>query len=91
MTEDRISKLVAAFDGAIKYTPMLKDHPDWSDKQCLAFAREWHAVAIDGLRRALKIETKGHGAWDQQVPRWSDGIPYCRNLPTPRLLDEARK
>jgi len=75
--QDRINALIARFDGAIKYTPMLTDHPDWTDDQCEAFAREHHASAILGL-----IRLKG-------APGWNNGIPYCRNLPTEKMLKEA--
>lgn len=74
---DRIDGLVKKFNGAIKYAPMLKDHPDWSDAECIAFARKWHAVAIERLRN-------GNG----DLP-WNDRIPYCRNLPTDAMLKEA--
>lgn len=73
----RVPALVKAFDGAIKYAPMLKDHPDWSDKDCVAFARKWHAVAIERLRA--------------KDPAWNNGIPYSRNIPTPAMLKEAGK
>jgi len=85
-----IEELVGAFNGAIKYTPMLKDHPDWSKEQCLAFARQWHAEAINGLRLSLRLEREGHGRWDVVFPRWNDGIPYCRNIATAAMLSEAR-
>lgn len=62
----RVPGLVAAFDGAIKYTPMIADHPEWTDDQCLAFARKWHAVAAERY-------AKGD-------PRWNEQIPYCRNV-----------
>lgn len=71
-----LDELIAEFNGAIKYAPMLKDHPDWSKEQCLAFARKWHAVAIERLRKG-----------DQQ---WNEKIPYCRNIPTPEMLKEAK-
>lgn len=62
----RIERLVAQFNGAIKYAPMLADHPDWTDEECLAFARKWDAVA-----RARYL------AGD---PKWNNGVPYCRNV-----------
>jgi hypothetical protein len=66
VSAERIERLVAQFNGAIKYAPMLADHPDWTDEQCLAFAREWDAVA-----RAKYL------AGD---PKWNNGIPYGRNV-----------
>lgn len=63
---ERIERLVAQFNGAIKYAPMLADHPDWIDEACVAFARKWDAVA-----------RKRHAAGD---PKWNNGIPYCRNI-----------
>ena len=95
MSEERIARLVAQFDGAIKYAPMLQDHgvgtkKPWSDEQCLAFAREWHAKAIEGLRRALRIEANGFEPVERQVPRWNNKIPYCRNLLTTAMLEEAK-
>jgi hypothetical protein len=63
---ERIDWLVAEFNGAIKYAPMLQDHPDWTDVECLAFARKWHSVAEERYR-------KGN-------PAWNNGIPYCRNI-----------
>lgn len=69
---DRIAKLVARFDGLIKYTPMIQDHPDWSDDECIAFAREMHtrAVAQYAVDRAT----------------WNSGIPYCRNVFRPEKV-----
>lgn len=66
MSADRIALLVAQFDGLIKYAPMLQDHPDWSDEQCIAFAREQHARAL--AQRAAN------------PAQWNSGIPYCRNV-----------
>lgn len=63
---EHIDRLVAQFNGAIKYLPLLTDHPKMSDEECLAFAREWHAVA------AKRYETGD--------PKWNNGIPYCRNV-----------
>lgn len=63
---ERINRLVAQFNGAIKYTPMLADHPDWTDEACIAFARKWDAIARER-----------HQAGD---PQWNNGIPYCRNV-----------
>lgn len=85
----RIDRLVAQFNGAIKYAPMLQDHPEWTDEQCLAFAREWHAKAMEGLRRAVRIEQAGWEPVERQHPRWNNKIPYVRNLPTPEMLREA--
>ena len=65
---DRVDKLVKLFDGAIKYTPMLKDHPKWTDEECIAFAKKWHVVAVERLKK--------------NDPRWNNGIPYCRNVST---------
>jgi len=90
MSEERIQRLVAQFDGAIKYAPMLQDHPDWTDEQCLAFAREWHAKAIAGLKRALQIEANGFEPVERQVPRWNNKVPYCRNVITPAMREEAK-
>jgi len=80
--EARIERLIARFNGAIKYTPMLQDHgegsPDpWDDDRCVAYAREHHARAIEGLRQ--------HG---RDGP-WNNAIPYCRNMPTDVMLSEA--
>lgn len=80
--EARTERLMARFNGAIKYMPMLRDHGEhvvdksqrWSDDECIAFAQKWHAVAIEQLRN-------GGG--------WNNGIPYCRNIPTPAMLKEA--
>jgi hypothetical protein len=85
----RIDRLVAQFNGAIKYASMLQDHPDWTDEQCLALAREGHAKAIAGLKRAIQIERNGFEPVERQVPRWNNRISYCRNLPTPEMLKEA--
>lgn len=63
---ERIERLVAQFNGAIKYTPMLADHPNWTDEHCLAFARKWDAEA-----------RKRYLAGD---PKWNNGIPYARNI-----------
>lgn len=91
MTEDRIKMLIEQFDGAIKYAPLLTDHPDWSDEQCLAFAREGHAKAIAQLKNAMVRDKAGEGHWHNQVPVWNDRIPYCRNQPTLAMLEEAMK
>lgn len=86
MSAERIERLVAAFNGAIKYAPMVKDHPEWSDEACVAYAREWHARAIAQLReRGLRT----HDVRGESLPRWNAGIPYCRNIPTPAMLAEA--
>ena len=61
-----IDALVKEFNGAIKYTPMVKDHPDWTHEQCIAFAMKWHALAEQRYR-----------AGDA---KWNNGIPYCRNI-----------
>lgn len=61
-----IDELIAEFNGAIKYAPMLQDHPAWSKDECLAFARKWHAIAEARYR-----------AGDD---RWNNGIPYARNI-----------
>jgi hypothetical protein len=66
MSAERIARLVAQFDGLIKYAPMLRDHPDWTDEQCVAFAREQHA-------RAVRQRSENPAAWNV-------GIPYCRNI-----------
>lgn len=66
MSEERIAKLVAQFDGLIKYSPMLQDHPEWTDEQCIAFAKAQHAVAVT----QRKANRDG----------WNTGIPYCRNI-----------
>lgn len=64
---ERVDRLVAQFDGAIKYLPLLTDHPELADEECLAFARKWYAVAVERLKRG--------------DPKWNNGIPYCRNDP----------
>lgn len=63
----RIERLVAQFNGQIKYVPMLMDHPDWTDDQCIEFAKKWDAVAVE----------RYHAGGD--LP-WNDRIPYCRNI-----------
>lgn len=93
---DRIAGLVAKFNGAIKYTPMLQDHPDWTDEECLAFAKLWHPKAIAGLRDALARDRKrsGPGHWHnppEGEKAWNEGVPYCRNLPTTTMIDEAKR
>lgn len=93
MMVDRIKSLVAKFNGAIKYTPMLKDHPEWSDDECLAFAQLWHERAIAQLKEALKRDYSGGGNWHNPpagMKMWNDRIPYCRNLPTATMLEEAK-
>lgn len=95
-TEDsRVAKLVSQFDGAIKYEPMIKDHQDWSDDQCLELARRWHAVAIVQLREAMQNDRDRAviGSHWHDPPEgnnsWNHGIPYCRNLPTTAMFDEV--
>ena len=63
---ERIDKLVSMFDGLIKYEPMLKDNPDWSDAKCVEFAKTHHARAV------MQRKTNKSG--------WNNGIPYCRNI-----------
>jgi hypothetical protein len=65
--EERVKRLRARFDGAIRYREMLLDHPEWTDEECLAFARNWHEIA--------EIQA-GDPAYEG---RWNDGVPYCRN------------
>lgn len=67
---ERVEYLVSQFNGLIKYYPMLQDHPDWTNEQCLAFARKHHALAKARLDA------------DPNDPQWNDRIPYCRNDPT---------
>lgn len=57
---------MARFDGVIKYTPMLQSNPDWTDDECVAFARKWHKVA----QEQHAVNPAG----------WNLGIPYCRNV-----------
>ena len=66
MSEDRISVLVARFDGLIKYAPMLQDHPGWSDDECIEFAKIQHVRAL-----RQRAETPDE---------WNSGVPYCRNI-----------
>ena len=80
---EHIENLVKEFNGAIKYTPMLKDHPDWTHEQCIQFAKKWHVVAIEGLRLGHSVNYK--------LKPWNEGILYCRNVPTQSMLDEASK
>lgn len=61
----RVPMLRAIFDGAIRYNEMLTDHPDWTDEQCLLFAREWHAKTVEQAKANPEA--------------WNEGIPYCRN------------
>lgn len=83
MNEERIARLRAVFDGCIKYAPMLQDHGEqvadprqhWTDEQCVAFARKWHAKAIEQLRASRE--------------GWNHGIPYCYNNPRVDFLAEA--
>lgn len=89
--EDRIKTLVAKFNGAIKYGQLLKDRPDWSDDECIAFAQLWHERAIAQLKNAMARDKAGEGHWHNQLPVWNDRIPYCRNLPTLAMLEEAAK
>ena len=62
---ERVDQLVSQFNGAIKYLPLLTDHPEMSDDEVLAFARKWHAVAEARYRNG--------------DANWNNGIPYCRN------------
>ena len=72
MDDKRISLLVKQFNGCIKYAPMIKDHPDWTDDECVAFARQAH----DKAKAQLAIDPSG----------WNNGIPYCRNVLRPELM-----
>lgn len=94
--EPRVRRLMAVFDGAIKYTPMLQDHGEgtrdpWTDAQCIAFARKWSDTAMRCLKVAVAMEKRGYGKIDKQHPRWNEGVPYCRNLPTADMLKDAGK
>lgn len=64
--DDRINRLVSQFNGMIKYFPMIQDHPDWTDDQCIEFAKKWHAVAIE--------------KYNKNSVGWNSGVPYCRNV-----------
>lgn len=66
MSDERIAKLMAQFDGLIKYAPMLQDHPDWTDEQCIEFARAQHARSVAQRKK--------------NPDQWNTGIPYCRNV-----------
>lgn len=82
-------ELIAEFDGAIKYEPFTKDilAGCWAKERVgrelkdwmLEKAREWHAKAVEQLRKA---EPPDYARWNQRVP-------YCRNIPTAALLKEA--
>ena len=61
----RVDKLIAAFDGLIKYNDLLKDHWDWSDEQVLKFVKDQHS-------RAVK-------QYYNNKETWNEGVPYCRN------------
>lgn len=87
--ESRIQSLIADFNGAIKYRPMLTDHLDWSNQEALDFAHKWHLVAIAQLKEAFRRDRAGEGNWHNQVPCWNNKIPYCRNLPTLSMVEEA--
>lgn len=89
--EDRINSLIAIFDGAIKYGQLLKDHADWSDDACISFAKLWHERAVAQLKDAMRRDKAGDGHWHNQAPCWNNKIPYCRNLPTLAMLEEAAK
>ena len=64
----RVPALVARLNGQIKYLPMLLDHPEWTDDECIAFAQKWDA------------EAKKRYAAKATRDRWNEGIPYCRNI-----------
>lgn len=64
--EIRVGRLVARFDGLIKYRPMLQDHPEWTDDECVAFASAQHLRALEQHRVSPAT--------------WNNGIPYCRNI-----------
>lgn len=66
MNTNRINRLISQFDGLIKYFPMLMDHPEWSDEQCIEFAKKHHEKALE----QRKVNLEG----------WNNGIPYCRNI-----------
>lgn len=70
--ERRVPLLRAQFDGAIRYSEMLMDNPEWTDEECLAFARKWHAVA------QKQFKERGPNRPDEPSG-WNNGIPYCRN------------
>lgn len=82
----RVPALVAHFGGAIKYLPMLLDHPDWTDEDCVVFARTLHAQAIAQLRERGASMDGGLGGGRQ---KWNASIAYCRNAPTATMLKEA--
>jgi hypothetical protein len=63
---ERVPALVARLDGQIKYYPMLLDHPEWSDDECIALASIWDGVARER-----------HAAGETD---WNRGIPYARNI-----------
>jgi hypothetical protein len=79
--EERAQRLMKIFNGAIKYYPMLQDHGnDWTDEECIEFAKELHKEAIRGLTEADELSG---------FEGWNHGIPYCRNIPTKEMLEEA--
>ncbi|MGH7947904.1 MAG: hypothetical protein ACREQF_01600 [Candidatus Binataceae bacterium] len=63
----RVPALVARFNGQIKYLPILLDHPEWTDDECIAMAQHWDKVARDRYS-------------GKERDRWNAGIPYCRNI-----------
>lgn len=95
---DRIASLVAQLDGAIKYVDVLADHPEWTDEQVLAFARPLHEKAIGRLREILKHPFYAKLSADQArlaqplvSSPWNEGIAHCRNVPTAKMIEEARR
>lgn len=75
----RVPALRAIFDGAIRYNEMLIDNPDWTDEQCLAFAREWHAVVATRFKEHRASLNQYSVGLDGAPLGWNEGIPYCRN------------
>jgi hypothetical protein len=75
--EERVKRLRAVFDGAIRYFPMLEQHHEWSDDECIAFARRWHAVAVKQHAALVNLPKPEDG--DDPLNAWNHGIPYCRN------------
>lgn len=89
----RVPALVARFNGAIKYLPMVLDHPEWTDDQCIEFAKKNHAIAIAQLsaKPLTLISVVSSPESSALLSGWNNGVPYCRNIPTNDMIKEANK
>lgn len=87
--------ILAAEKSAIKFEPFTQDIVrgkydaafatdvyEWA----LIQAQAWHVEAIAQMGGLVAFRVNGKPV---MKPGWNHGVPYCRNIPTPEMFEEA--